>query len=160
MSSPENLGDAERLEWLLERLGLTQAELAGQTGRSPQYVNDILRARKRIARDFALVLAQRYDVRVAWLLTGEGGPWAETTYTTTPAPEVHLTCADSEVIWRCRTCRGILSPQDIRCPGCDREVSWPGEDTWEPPEPGKPQAEPKGPARTGPGGGLSAEGTK
>lgn len=132
MSTAKVPGDAERLAWVLERLKLTQAELARQMGRSPQYVNNVATGKQRITREFAVALTEAYDLRVGWLLTGEGGPFAESTYTTTPAAEVPFTCADREEVWRCRTCRGFLTRKDLRCPTCEREIRWPEDEEWYP----------------------------
>lgn len=44
------------LEELLEERGLSQAELARQTGFTPKHVNGVVKGRARISPDFALAL--------------------------------------------------------------------------------------------------------
>jgi transcriptional regulator with XRE-family HTH domain len=51
---------------------MTQTALAEECGRSPQYVNNIVRRGQRITQDFAQELSAAVDVNLNWLFTGKG----------------------------------------------------------------------------------------
>jgi transcriptional regulator with XRE-family HTH domain len=67
---PLNSGD--RLERLLYELRMTQTELARQTEKSPQYVNNIIRQGQGITEDYARKLGETTGVNLNWLLVGVG----------------------------------------------------------------------------------------
>lgn len=62
----------ERLEHLLHELRLSQTDLARETGRSPQYVNNIIRQGQGITEEYARTLGQKTGVNLNWLILGVG----------------------------------------------------------------------------------------
>jgi transcriptional regulator with XRE-family HTH domain len=61
-----------RLELLLHELRLSQTDLARKTGKSPQYVNNIIRQGQGITESYARTLGQSTGVNLNWLLVGVG----------------------------------------------------------------------------------------
>ena len=67
-----DLSSGARLEALLYELRLSQTDLARQTGKSPQYVNNIIRQGQGITEDYARKLGNTTGVNLNWLLVGVG----------------------------------------------------------------------------------------
>ena len=72
MEETENLTPGARLELLLHELRLSQTDLARETGKSPQYVNNIIRQGQGITESYARMLGESTGVNLNWLLVGIG----------------------------------------------------------------------------------------
>lgn len=68
----DDLTAGARLERLLYELRLSQTDLARQTGKSPQYVNNIIRQGQGITENYARTLGEITGVNLNWLLIGVG----------------------------------------------------------------------------------------
>lgn len=72
VAQEENMTPGARLELLLHELRLSQTDLARETGKSPQYVNNIIRQGQGITETYARTLGQATGVNLNWLLVGIG----------------------------------------------------------------------------------------
>ena len=63
---------ATRLEQAVQRLGITQAEIARRTRTLPAYVNDVIHGRRSLTEAFAAMLQMEFGVDKIWLRHGEG----------------------------------------------------------------------------------------
>ena len=68
----KDMAPGHRLEQLLYELRLSQTDLARETNRSPQYVNNIIRQGQGITQEYAQKLARETGVNLNWLLLGVG----------------------------------------------------------------------------------------
>lgn len=66
---------ASRLRRALDEAGLKQTDVARRLSVSPQFVNDILGARKRMTRSFAAYFQSEFHISSDWLLSNEGEMW-------------------------------------------------------------------------------------
>jgi transcriptional regulator with XRE-family HTH domain len=69
VAEPETAGS--RLAELLRRGGLTQAQLADETGTTAASVSRIVAGKQGLTVEMATMVAEVTGVRVSWLLTGE-----------------------------------------------------------------------------------------
>lgn len=84
----EEMSPGERLDLLLVEQRMTQTALAEACGRTPQYVNNIVRRGQRITEGFAQELAEKLDVNLNWLFSGKGQMFREEVTPQEPAKEI------------------------------------------------------------------------
>lgn len=91
---------ADRLQWILGETGMSKRGLSLAAGMSPSYVAMIIRGDigEGIAYENAEKLAKAGNVRVGWLLSGEGDPRDPTLDTSTAQPDPELLDTISQLV--------------------------------------------------------------
>jgi len=100
----------QRLQTLIDEVGMTQTALGQLIGVRQGYINQIFRGHKRISATAIFDIAKRFtNLNLHWLLRGEGEMWM---------PENHYPPPDPD------TCTQVHeSPPDyMPAPNCDVDV--------------------------------------
>jgi hypothetical protein len=114
--------DAQRIGWVLRRFGLSQGALAESIGYGGSYVSEVTHGKKPISAEMAVRVAGQYGVRLDWLLTGEGEPYAygpDATMAPRPTSKVVR-----RIAYFCGLCNGQVAPGMKECHHCGGEIDW------------------------------------
>lgn len=116
--------EASRLSWLIREQRLSQTVFAQEVGATVQTLSNVLAGRRRISRDLAERVADRFGVSLDWLLRGSGPPRPdmETTTTTQLSAPVFPVVRPPA---RCSGCGQEIRPGDQVCPRCHGRLEWP-----------------------------------
>jgi len=70
--SEKEMKPGKRVGYILEKLDISQSQLAEECNVSPQYINNIIRRDQRITQEFAQNLGEKRGLNLNWLFTGDG----------------------------------------------------------------------------------------
>jgi transcriptional regulator with XRE-family HTH domain len=77
----------QRLQTLIDEVGMSQTALAQLIGLKQGYINQIFRGHKRISSTAIFAIAKRFEnLNIRWLLLGSGTMWILENYY--PPPEI------------------------------------------------------------------------
>jgi hypothetical protein len=127
------MSHADRLQFVLNREGVTQTQLAESLDYAPSYINNILRGRKPMSEHCARKLSDAFGLSVDWLLHGKGEPYGSsgapgaTTTATSTTTEEPVVGPEADIVYRphCGECGARVSEGLRRCHNCGAWLTWP-----------------------------------